>query len=205
MERLLRYKPHTLAKSEEKLLAMQAEMAETANHAFRQLTDADLKFGLVKNEKGEQIELSNATFSLFLHSPKRAVRKAAFHQYYAQFKGHENTLAATLSGSMQRDVYYAKARNYKSALAGALFADNVPQSVYDNLIAAVHKNLPALYRYYDLRKRKMKLPDIHHYDTYVPILSQIGIAPHLGSRRQGSRHVSGATGQRILRRVGSAA
>ncbi len=173
LERLLRYKPHTLAKSEEKLLAMQAEMAETANHAFRQLTDADLKFGLVKNEKGEQIELSNATFSLFLHSPKRAVRKAAFHQYYAQFKGHENTLAATLSGSMQRDVYYAKARNYKSALAGALFADNVPLSVYDNLIAAVHKNLPALYRYYDLRKRKMKLPDIHHYDTYVPILSQL--------------------------------
>ncbi len=148
-------------------------MAETANHAFRQLTDADLKFGLVKNEKGEQIELSNATFSLFLHSPKRAVRKAAFHQYYAQFKGHENTLAATLSGSMQRDVYYAKARNYKSALAGALFSDNVPQSVYDNLIAAVHKNLPALYRYYDLRKRKMKLPDIHHYDTYVPILSEL--------------------------------
>ncbi len=173
LERLLRYKPHTLAKSEEKLLAMQAEMAETANHAFRQLTDADLKFGLVKNEKGEQIELSNATFSLLLHSSKRAVRKAAFHQYYAQFKGHENTLAATLAGSMQRDVYYAKARDYKSALAGALFSDNVPQSVYDNLIAAVHKNLPALYRYYDLRKRKMKLPDIHHYDTYVPILSQL--------------------------------
>jgi oligoendopeptidase F len=173
LERLLRYKPHTLAKSEEKLLAMQAEMSETANHAFRQLTDADLKFGLIKNEKGEQVELSNATFSLFLHSSKRAVRKAAFHQYYAQFKSHENTLAATLAGSIQRDVYYAKARNYESALGGALFSDNVPQSVYDNLIAAVHKNLPALYRYFDLRKRKMKLPDIHHYDTYVPILSEL--------------------------------
>jgi oligoendopeptidase F len=173
LERLLRYKPHTLAKSEEKLLAMQAEMSETANHAFRQLTDADLKFGLVKNEKGEQVELSNATFSLFLHSPKRAVRKAAFHQYYAQFKGHENTLAATLAGSIQRDVYYAKARNYESALGSALFHDNVPASVYDNLIAAVHKHLPALYRYFDLRKRKMKLPDIHHYDTYVPILSEM--------------------------------
>ena len=148
-------------------------MSETANHVFRQLTDADLKFGLVKNEKGEQVELSNATFSLFLHSPKRTVRKAAFHQYYAQFKGHENTLAATLAGSMQRDVYYAKARGYNSALAGALFSDNVPNSVYDNLIAAVHKHLPALYRYYELRRRKMKLPDIHHYDTYVPILSEL--------------------------------
>ncbi len=119
LERLLRYKPHTLAKSEEKLLAMQAEMSETANHAFRQLTDADLKFGHIKNEKGEQVELSNATFSLSLHSPKRAVRKAAFHQYYAQFKGHENTLAATLAGSIQRDVYYAKARNYERALGRA--------------------------------------------------------------------------------------
>ena len=173
LERLLRYKPHTLTKSEEKLLAMQAEMAETANHAFRQLTDADLKFGLVKNEKGEQVELSNATFSVFLHSPKRAVRQAAFHQYYAQFRGHENTLAATLAGSIQRDVYYAKARSYESALAGALFSDNVPQAVYDNLIKAVHKHLPALYRYFELRRRKMKLPDIHHYDTYVPILSEL--------------------------------
>ncbi|HEY2761887.1 MAG TPA: oligoendopeptidase F [Pirellulales bacterium] len=173
LERILRYKPHTLTKGEEKLLAMQAEMSETANHVFRQLADADLKFGLLKNEKGQQVELSNATFSVFLHSPRRNVRKAAFHQYYAQYKGHENTLAAALAGSIERDVYYARARGYQSALSGALFHDNVPASVYDNLIAAVHKHLPALYRYYDLRRRKMKLPDIHHYDTYVPILSEI--------------------------------
>jgi oligoendopeptidase F len=172
LERMLRYKPHTLSKAEEKLLAMQAEMSETSNQVFRQLADADLKFGTVKNEKGELVELSNATFSSFLHSTKRTVRKTAFHQYYAQYKGHENTLAATLGGSMQRDVYYAKARGYESALGAALFHDNVPASVYDNLIAAVHKNLPALYRYYDLRRRKMKLPDIHHYDTYVPILTE---------------------------------
>jgi oligoendopeptidase F len=173
LERLLRYKPHTLTAGEEKLLAMQAEMSETANHVFRQLADADLKFGVVKNEKGQQVELSNATYSVFLHSPKRAVRQAAFHQYYAQYKGHENTLAAALAGSIERDVYYAKARGYSEALAGTLFHDNVPQAVYDNLIAAVHKHLPALYRYFELRRRKMKLPDIHHYDTYVPILSEL--------------------------------
>jgi oligoendopeptidase F len=173
LERMLRFKPHTLNKSEEKLLAMQAEMSETSNQVFRQLADADLKFGTVKNEKGELVELSNATFSLFLHSPKRMVRKAAFHQYYEQYQGHENTLAAALAGSMQRDVYYAKARGYDSALSAALFGDKVPHSVYDNLIAAVHKNLPALYHYYDLRRRKMKLPDIHHFDTYVPILSEL--------------------------------
>ncbi len=173
LERMLRYKPHTLSKPEEKLLAMQAEMSETANQVFRQLADADLKFGSVKNEKGELVELSNATFSSFLYSPKRAVRKAAFHQFYEQYQGHENTLAAALGGSMQRDVYYAKARGYETALSAALFSDNVPHSVYDNLIAAVHKNLPALYHYYELRRRKMKLPDIHHYDTYVPILSEL--------------------------------
>jgi len=172
LERILRYKQHTLSPAEEKLLAMQGQMAETSNHVFRQLNDSDLKFGFIKDEKGTKAELSTATFSVFLHSPKRSVRKDAFHQFYEEYAAHENTLAAALAGSIHRDVYYAKARNYKSARAGALFADNVPLSVYDNLIASVHKRLPALYRYYDVRRRKMKLKKIHHYDTYVPILSE---------------------------------
>jgi oligoendopeptidase F len=173
LEQLLRYKPHTLGKREEKLLAMQSEMAEASNQIFRQLTDADLKWGTIKNERGEQVELSNASFSSFLQSPQRNVRKRAFHQYYSQFAAHENTLAATLSGSIQRDVYYARARGYESALAASLFHDNVPLAVVDNLRESVHRHLPALYRYYDLRRRKMQLREIHHYDTYVPILSEL--------------------------------
>ncbi len=173
LERMLRYKPHTLSKSEEKLLAMQSEMADTSNHVFRQLNDADLKFGTLKNENGETVELSIASFSVFLHSPLRSVRKQAFHQLYEQYQGHENALAATLSGSMKRDVFYAKAREFPSAREAALFADNVPVAVYDNLIEAVHRHLPGLYRYYELRRRKMRVPDIHHYDTYVPILSDL--------------------------------
>lgn len=173
LDRLVRYKPHTLSDSEERLLAMQSQMADTSSHTFDQLTDADFKFGMIKNEQGETIELSHSSFSALLHSPKRAVRKAAFHQYYDVFQAHENTLAATLSGSVQRDVYYAKARGYDSALHKALFADNVPQSVYDNLINAVRGRQPAIMRYLDLRRRKMKLKDIHHYDTYVPILSDL--------------------------------
>jgi oligoendopeptidase F len=170
---LLRYQKHTLSKREEMLLAMQSEMADAANHVFRQLTDADLKWGTLKNERGELVELSNASFSSFLQSPLRSVRKKAFHQYYQQFAAHENTLAAALSGSVQRDVYYARARNYPSALEASLFHDNVPLSVFDNLIASVHRHLPALYQYYDLRRRKMQLREIHHYDTYVPILSEL--------------------------------
>ena len=173
IERLRRFKPHTLGKKEEELIAMQGEMAGVASKAFRQLHDADLKFGLVKNEKGQRVELGNSTFSQLLISPKRSVRRSAFQQYYAQYAAHENTLAATLNGSIQTDAYYARARNYDGSLHAALFADNVPQTVYDNLITSVRRNLPALHRYYDLRRRKMKLKEIHHYDTYVPILSEL--------------------------------
>lgn len=173
LEQLLRYKPHTLSKREEKLLAMQSEMSDVSNQVFRQLTDADLKWGAIKNEHGELIELSNSTFSSFLQAPDRGVRKRAFHEYYKQFVAHENTLSAALAGSVQRDVYYARARSYDSALAASLFHDKVPVSVVDNLVASVHRHLPVLYRYYDLRRRKMKLREIHHYDTYVPILSEL--------------------------------
>ena len=173
LQRILRYRAHTLTDTEESLIAMQGEMAQTASKVFRQLNDADLKFGEVKNEKGESVELSNSTFSQFMISQNRAVRKAAFHQYYEQFQAHENTLAATLAGSIHTDVYYARARKYPSALASSLFHDNVPQSVYDNLIGAVRSNLPAVHRYIDMRRNKMGLEHIHHYDTYVPILSDM--------------------------------
>ena len=173
LKRITRYKKHTLGKKEESLLAMQGEISQTAGKVFRQLNDADLKFGMLKNEKGETVELSNATFAQFMVSPKRSVRKAAFHQYYDQFQAHENTLAATLAGSIQTDVYYARARKYSSALDSALFPDVMPQSVYENLISSVHDQLPAVYSYLDVRRQKMGLKDLHHYDTYVPILSDI--------------------------------
>jgi len=175
IERLTRYKKHTLSEREEQLLAMQGEMAGATSKIFRQLHDADLKFGTLEDKDGNEVELSPSTFSEFLVSSDREVRKKAFHQFYEQFTAHENTLAATLAGSIQKDVYYAKARGYDSALHQALYGDNVPQTVYDNLIGAVRKNLPALYKYYDLRKRKMGLDTIHQYDTYVPILSDIEI------------------------------
>lgn len=173
LERLVRYKPHTLSDAEERLLAMQGQMADTADRAFGQLTDADLKFGMIKNEKGETLELSHSSFSALMHSSKRSVRRKAFHQYYDVFESHENTLAATLSGSVQCDIYYAKARGYESAIADSLFSDNVPLSVYDSLISAVRSRQPAISRYLDLRRRKMRLKEIHAYDTYVPILSDL--------------------------------
>jgi oligoendopeptidase F len=173
IERLLRFKKYTLGTKEERLLAMQGEMAQAASRAFRQLLDSDMKFGVVKDEHGHAIELTHASLMRLLHSPRRAVRKTAFHQYYEQFQAHVNTLAATLHGSVQTDAYYARARGYASSLAAALYPDQIPQSVYDNLIAAVRRHLPALHRYYELRRRKMRLRQIHHYDTYVPILADV--------------------------------
>jgi oligoendopeptidase F len=171
LERLLRYKPHTLGKKEEKLLAMQTEMAQAAGHIFTQLNDADMKFGTVKDDSGNSLELSHASFGMLLHSPKRSVRKAVFEKYYKQFDAHQHTLAASLDGSIQRDIYYAKARNHDSALGASLFPDQVPQTVFDALIESVRRHLPVVHRYYEVRRRKMRLRDIHAYDTYVPILS----------------------------------
>jgi len=173
LERLVRTRAHTLSEPEEKLLAMQGTFAGTAGKVFRQLTDADLKFGSVTTGKGERIELSNATFVTLLHDTVPEVRRTAFHQYYAQYEAHANTLAATLSGSNERDVYAAKVRNYPSAVEAALFADNVPLAVYDQLTAAVRAHLPAVHRYYDLRKRILGLDEIHHYDCYVPLVPEL--------------------------------
>ena len=173
LQRLVRYKPHTLGKKEEKLLAMQAEMAQAAGQIFRKLNDADMKFPAIRDEKGQWVEISHATFGTLLHSPKRSVRRTAFQKYYQVYEGHQHALAAALSGSVQRDVYYAKARAYPSALEAALFPDHVPVAVYDSLTTSVRRRLPALHRYYDVRRRKMRLRKIHHYDTYVPILSQL--------------------------------
>ncbi|CAN5624151.1 oligoendopeptidase F [soil metagenome] len=171
LERLRRYKPHTLTANEERLLAMQTEVSMTPRQVFDQLTDADMQFGMLTLPDGESLELSHGSFMMVLENPDRGVRKTAFHQYYAEFNDHANTLAATLNGSIQQDVYQARARNYASARAAALFPDNVPESVYDNLVTAVRANLPAVHRYYAVRQRAMKLDAIHHYDVYTPILN----------------------------------
>ncbi|MCC6153463.1 MAG: oligoendopeptidase F [Candidatus Hydrogenedentes bacterium] len=172
LEKLLRYRPHILSEKEERLLAMQGEVAGTASKVFGQLNDADLKFGMITDERGRKVELSHGSFRSLLESPKRSVRKEAFHQFYKVYEDHANTVAATLSSSVLQDVYYSRARSYPSAREGSLFHDNIPVAVYDSLIKAVHDNLKTVYRYLDVRKKALKLKDIHVYDTYVPIFEQ---------------------------------
>jgi oligoendopeptidase F len=173
IEKLLRYKPHILSVKEERLLAMQGEVAESAQRIFEQLNDADLKFGTVKDERGRPIALTHASYRTLLESPSRDVRKNAFDTFYSVYAGHENTVAATLNASVLQDIYAARARNFASALEAALFADRAPASIYDNLIEAVHANLETNHKYLEVRRKALKLRDLHIYDTYLPIVGGV--------------------------------
>jgi len=176
LERIVRYRPHTLSQDQEHLLAMTGHMADAPSAIFRQLTDTDFKWPTMKDEKGAEVELGHSSFSKFLHSPKRDVRKKAFELYYSQYQTFEHTLAASYNAAVQRDAFFAKARKYPTAREGTLFADNVPVSVYDALVEAVHRHLPTNHRYLALRGRALKIPDVHMYDTYVPMVA--GIEKH---------------------------
>lgn len=170
LEKLLRYRPHILSTKEELLLAMQGEVAGTAARVFSQLDDADLKFGFVTDEKGKRVELTQGSFRPLLESPKRSVRKTAFTQFYKVYEAHANTFAATLSSAVLQDIYESRARKFPSALAEGLFGENVPVAVYDNLVASVHEHLDTVHRYLALRRKALKLRDLHAYDTYVPLM-----------------------------------
>jgi oligoendopeptidase F len=176
LKKLRRLKAHTLSAAEERLMALGSNAMSGHQETFSQLTNVDMKFGVVRDGKGRDVELTQSSFSSLLVQRDPVVRKEAFTKFYAEFDDHKFTLASTLASSVRADVFSARARNYPSAREAALFRDDVPVSVYDALIASVRKNLPALHRYYDLRKRLLGLDEIHHYDTYVPIVD--GVETH---------------------------
>ena len=173
LKKLRRLRPHTLSEKEERLMALSDSALRGHSETFSQLTDVDMKFGKLVDEKGVERELSQSSYSSFLVQKDPAVRRAAFTQFYAEFDDHKFTVASTLSHSVRSDVFRARARNFPSARESALFYDDVPVSVYDNLIASVRANLPALFRYYALRQKTLKLDELYPCDTYVPMVSGI--------------------------------
>ena len=173
LKKLRRLKPHTLTASEERLLALGSSVLRGHQETFSQLTNVDMRFGFVLDGSGKERELTQSSFSSFLQQRDPNVRREAFHKFYAEFRDHQFTLASSLGSSIRADVFDARARNYPSAIEAALFLDDVPLSVYDNLISTVRARLSPLYRYFDLRKRVLGLPEIHHYDTYVPMVGDI--------------------------------
>ena len=177
LQKILRYKPHTRSESIEHVLAMSREMAHTSIEIFGQLDNVDLNFGSLKDESGKEIELSHGNFSTFLIKPDRDVRKKAFFQYYQAYENHKHTLAAILSHSLKKDLFYSRVRNFDTCRASALFTDKIPEDVYDNLVQTVKSNLAPFFKYMNFRKEKLALSELHFYDSYVPIVS--GVAFHI--------------------------
>jgi oligoendopeptidase F len=173
LHKIRRMKPHVLSEPEERILALGAVALSGYDDAFSQLTDVDMKFGALTDETGREKPLTQSSYSSFLIKRNHDLRKRAFHQFYAEFQDHQYTLATSLAYSAKADVFRARARHYPSALEAALFPDDVPIAVYEGLIKAVRANLKPLFRYFDLRRRALGLDELHHYDTYVPLVAEI--------------------------------
>jgi oligoendopeptidase F len=172
LEDLQREKAHVRSAEVEALLAQAGEIAGAPQSIFGMLDNADMKFPKIKDEEGKEVDLTKGRFIRFLESPDRRVREEAFTTLYGTYNKFRNTLAATHASSVKKDVFFARAHNYPSARAAALSGNNIPESVYDNLLATVHKNLPSLHRYVQLRKKMLGLDELHLYDLYTPMVSE---------------------------------
>lgn len=176
LEKILRMRPHTLSADKEELLAMAGKPLQAPPKAFSALNNADLIFGNVKDEKGQEHPLSHGSYQVFLHSADRVLRKNAFCQMHEKYKEFENTLAELLYGEMQSHAFFAQARNFSTCLDAALYPKNIDPSVYHSLIQAVHKEgTRALHRYMKVRKKQLRVSELHLYDLHVPMVPHVDI------------------------------
>ena len=173
LHKIRRLKPHVLSEPEERILALGAAALSGYDDTFSQLTDVDMKFGVLVDDTGREKPLTQSSFSSFLVKRDPNLRKRAFEQFYTEFQDHQYTLASSLAYSVKADVFRARARNYSSSLEATLFPDDVPPGVYEGLIKSVRANLGPLFRYFELRRRVLGLKELHHYDTYVPMVAEI--------------------------------
>jgi oligoendopeptidase F len=172
LQRLRRLKAHTLSPAEERLLALGAAVLGGFDDAAGQLMDVDMCFGTITDDRGQEVELSQSSWMSLLLRPDAALRRRTFKQFYAEFDAHKFTLASTLAHSIKADVFRARARHFPSAREAALYYDDVPVAVYDNLIATVRANLAPLYRYFELRQRALQLDELRMCDLYVPLVPE---------------------------------
>lgn len=174
IKKLLHFKPYILSEKEERILSLQSQAAQTPYNAFSVLTNVDMNktFGSI-NVNGEEKQLTETTFSLFMHSQDRKVREEAYKKFYAKYEEHQNTISALFAGNVNQDIFSMRARGYNSSLEAALYGNKVPVSVYHNLIECIHRNLPTLHKYYSLRKKALNLSELRHYDVYVPLVKSV--------------------------------
>lgn len=167
---------HVLPAEQEALLAGAGEIFSSASNTFSVLNNADLVFPTIEGENGESVQLSHGLYGQLLESTDRRVREAAFKGLYSVYEQFRNTFASTLSTNIKAHNYRAKIRKYNTAREAALSNNHIPESVYDTLVAVVNKNLPLLHRYMELRKRLLKVDELHMYDVYTPLLGEAPIS-----------------------------
>lgn len=169
LEQLMRQKDHVLDEKCEEILALSHEMSSTPKTVFSMLDSVDMQFGTVTDEDGNLVELTHGRYGDLMRSNDRNVRKSVFEQYYKVFESNKNTISATLSGSVKAGLFYTKVRGYKSALDAGLYSDNVPESVYNNLISTIKTGLPALNKYFNIKKKYLNIDTMHMYDVHAPM------------------------------------
>jgi oligoendopeptidase F len=169
MEKLIRQKAHTLSASEEKLLAGFGEVFAAPREAAASLQNADMVFASCRDKEGKETEVTGSNYILLQSSKDRTLRKNAFLSYYDGYRHHINTFAATYAGCVKKATAEAAARNFASSREMYTFREGVPETVYDNLIRAVRKFMPEMYRYVRLRKRLLGVDELHYYDLYAPL------------------------------------
>ncbi len=170
LDEMRRMKDHILSPEEERILALVGNVSRGPSQIFRMIDDADIKFGDVVDDKGEKLALTKQRYYDLLESKDRRVRKDAMEVFINAYKGFVNTLGATLSTSVYKDLFYAKTRQYPTCLASALDADNIPEETYRNLVTTVDSHLSVLHRYASLRKRVLGVDELKPYDVYVPLV-----------------------------------
>ncbi|MFD2445320.1 oligoendopeptidase F [Bacillus sp. CGMCC 1.16607] len=168
-----RYKAHVLSKEQEEILSQLGEALAAPSHTFGMINNADIKFGEVTSDNGKKVELTRGMYSKLIEDEDREKRREAYKAYYKPYVESKNTIASTLSAAIKNNVTMAKIRKYPSALEKALFGDNVPKEVYENLISATKENIAPLHRYSQIRKDKLKLDELRQYDMNVPLVKGV--------------------------------
>ena len=173
LRKIVKAKEYTLSADKGLMLAKLADAAQTPDNAFSMLNNVDLEFPTIKDENGNEVQLTNGNFSVYRESADRKVREDAFNAFFGTFKKFENTIAELYSGNVKLDCYFADVRGYSSARESALFNNDVPETVYDSLIDAVHESLPYMRKYLELRKKVLGLEKIDLFDLYTPMVEDV--------------------------------
>lgn len=168
---MYRYQPHTLNENEEKILSILSENLANPSNTYEALTDSDMEYGTIKTKDGKEVVMTDSNYHTYISSSNRDERKQAFDMMFDTYAKYKNTITSTYNGDVDANINIAKLRKYDSARSHSLFGDNVSTSIYDNLIDTVSKNMKTNYKYYNLKKKVLKLDELHLYDVYADLVN----------------------------------